>query len=86
MSTGADQTPDFNNLEVWLKPKIEALNLSVEGFAAKAGVSRASLYFYLKDKSRPSEQAMVKICQTLGVPLEEGLKQYTPKKVGRPRM
>lgn len=76
---------DFNNLGNWLKPKIEALQLSIEEFANRCGVSRAAVYFYMNDRARPTTGTMAKICRALGVPLEDGLQQYTPKRVGRPK-
>ena len=55
-----------------------------EEFARRCGFSRAIIYFYCADTNRPDEQSMVKMCQVLDVPFEEGLAQYTPKKAGRP--
>lgn len=75
---------DFNNIGPWLKPQLLARNLSIEEFANACGLSRASIYFYTVDRARPREQAMIKMCQVLGVPAEEGLRQYTPRKAGRP--
>lgn len=76
---------DFNNIREWLLPKLETLDLSVEQFSREIGISRASLYFYMNDRARPSTQVMAKICHRVGVPFEEGLAQYTPRKVGRPK-
>jgi len=76
---------NLNNIQVWLEPKLAAAGLSVERFARMCRVSRTSMYFYLIDTSRPTEQTMVRMCHVLGVPLEEGLAQYTPKKNGRPK-
>lgn len=74
----------MNRLKTWLDPKLQERKLSYEDFARLCGLSRASIYFYAADKSRPTEETMVVMCQVLGVPLEEGLSQYTPKKRGRP--
>jgi len=77
---------DFNNIEGWLKPQLEDMGLSVEQFADKAGLSRASVYFYFQDKTRPNSTAMKRMCDVLGRPFEEGLAQYTPRKPGpRPK-
>lgn len=76
---------DFNNLKRWMLPKIDKLGITIEDFGNKAGVGRCSLYRYFSDKARPTEQVMVRICRVLGVPFEEGLRQYTPKPNGRPK-
>lgn len=75
---------DFNNLKQWLPPLIEKLDISYEKFARACGVTRPMIYYYLSDKYRPETQTMIRMCQVLGVPPEEGLSQYTPRKVGRP--
>lgn len=75
---------DFNHLEDWLLPKLRDRKLSVEKFANFVGVSRAAVYHWLKDETRPDPETMVSVCQVLGVPLEEGLRQYTPRPEGRP--
>jgi transcriptional regulator with XRE-family HTH domain len=76
---------DFNNIKQWLLPKLEERGLTVEELANKIGVTRAAVYFWLNDTTRPSESAMKRICDLLGLPFEEGLAQYTPKRVGRPK-
>jgi len=75
---------DFSYLPEWLPPRIEATGLSVEMFARKCNVSRASVYAWLTYRSRPDTQMMAKVCHVLGISLEEGLCQYTPRKYGRP--
>lgn len=75
---------DFNNLGEWLPPRIEKTGLSIEMFSRKIDLSRAQLYRYFNDLSRPTTQTMAKICRVLKVPLEEGLRQYVEKKNGRP--
>ena len=75
---------DFNYIREWLLPMLSDRGQSVEQFARKCGLSRASLYFYLVDKTRPESSTMKKMCEVLGVPFEEGLAQYSPKKIGRP--
>jgi DNA-binding XRE family transcriptional regulator len=75
---------DFSNLPVWLPKKLDDAGLSPEQFANQVNVSRTSIYAYISDKSRPSEQTMSRMCRLLNVPFEEGLAQYTPKKIGRP--
>lgn len=90
---------DFNNINKWLGQKLAERGVSVEQLANIAGLSKASLYFYMTDRRRPDEQAMAKICHALSglmvtdlsgntfmqeVPFEEGLRQYTPRKRGRP--
>lgn len=75
---------DFNNLPEWLPKKIDKLGVTTEKFSRMCGISRAQLYRYLTDASRPSEQHMARICRVLGIPFEEGLRQYVPKPVGRP--
>jgi len=58
--------------------------MSVEELANKSDLSRSAIYFYMTDKNRPSSQAMARICNVLGVSVEEGMRQFTPRKVGRP--
>ena len=74
---------DFNNLPEWLRLKIGSTGLSRERFAKRAGLSRPSIYFYLSGRRRPTTQTMTEICRVLGVPLEEGLRQYVNKPTGR---
>lgn len=76
---------DFNNIYQWLLPKLDKRGVSVEKFARQLKISRATLYGYLVDRHRPSEQIMAKICYRLQVPFEEGLRQYTPRPLGAPR-
>ena len=75
---------DYNNIRGWLLPKLESRGFSIERFADSVGVSRAIVYMWLHDQSRPTEQTMSKVCHVLDIPLEEGLSQYTPKPNGRP--
>jgi ribosome-binding protein aMBF1 (putative translation factor) len=75
---------DYNHIKEWLEPQLEKLEISKEEFARRCGFSRALVYFYCSDKNRPDEQSMAKMCHVLGVDLEEGLRQYTPKRNGRP--
>jgi transcriptional regulator with XRE-family HTH domain len=75
---------DYNNIGKWLIPLLDEKSVSVEDFARAVGVSRASIYNYIVDRNRPSEQIMAKMCHILKRPLDEGLRQYTPKKIGRP--
>lgn len=75
---------DFNHIQQWLDPQLDRLGLSIEQFANVCGISKASVYFYRDDKYRPNTGIMSKMCKVLGVPLEEGLRQYTPRKAGRP--
>lgn len=75
---------DFNNLKQWILPRLDKKQLTVEEFSTAAGLSRASVYNYLVDRSRPTEQTMAKMCHVLGESLEAGLAQYTPKQNGRP--
>lgn len=76
---------EFNNLPEWLSKRIKDKKITVERFAWKVKVSRGSLYYYLNGHSKPSSQVMVRICRELRVPLEEGLKQYSPSVIGRPK-
>ncbi len=76
---------DFSNLKTWLPPLIEKIDMSYEKFARAVGITRPMIYFYLSDKYRPESQTMIRMCQILGVPAEEGLAQYSPRKVGRPQ-
>jgi transcriptional regulator with XRE-family HTH domain len=73
---------DFNRISAWLRPKLKALNMSVEELALHCNIGRNTMYGYMSDKWRPSKEAMKRICDFIGVPLSEGLKQYTPNKMG----
>jgi transcriptional regulator with XRE-family HTH domain len=73
-----------NPIRRWLLPKLAAKDMSVAQLAAAIGVSRAAVYLYLNDQSRPTGYHMARICQVLGVPIEEGLGVYVPKRTGRP--
>lgn len=75
---------DFNNLEYWMMPLIVKNKLTVETLARKVKVSRSAIYAYFTDRNRPTSQTMLRICHVLGVPFEEGLSQYSPRKRGRP--
>jgi transcriptional regulator with XRE-family HTH domain len=79
------QVKDFNNLNVWLKGHLDRRGWSVERLSREAGLSRAIIYFYMNDTYRPDEESIANVCKALGVPVTEGLKQYTPRVEGRPR-
>jgi transcriptional regulator with XRE-family HTH domain len=74
---------DYNNIKPWLIPLIDAKGMSIEDLAKAIGVTRAAIYFYLNDKTRPTEQTMIRICQVLERPVEEGMSQYIPRRAGR---
>jgi transcriptional regulator with XRE-family HTH domain len=80
-----------NNLREWLIGTSEypgllrMKDLSVEAFAHKVGLRRATLYYYLEDKNRPSSESLAKMCHILGVSLQEGLKHVDPRAPGRPK-
>ena len=76
---------DFSNLPRWLPQKIKQTGLRLSQVANHARISRATLYEHLSDGSRPTEQTMLRLCRVLGVSFQEGLSQYTPKPIGRPR-
>lgn len=63
---------------------LRAREMSVEQLSDRSDLCRAAIYSYLTDRNRPSSKAMARICTALGVPLSEGMKQFTPRKVGRP--
>jgi transcriptional regulator with XRE-family HTH domain len=76
---------DFNNLAKWIPARMKEAGIeTVEKLANRAGLSRTAIYRWFYDQDRPSEDSMLKICRVVGVSLEEGLSQYSPKKVGRP--
>jgi transcriptional regulator with XRE-family HTH domain len=74
---------NFNRIKEWLDPKLKRMGISPEEFARRCGLSKASIYFYRVDATRPDVGSMTKMCEVLGVPLDEGLAQYTPKRSGR---
>lgn len=74
-----------NNIKQWLRPLLDRRGMSVEDLAKNIGVWRATIYFWFEDKTRPDAQTMARVCRVLNVPLEQGLSQYTPKPLGRPK-
>lgn len=84
MNLPSNQLTDFNYIREWLLNLLEEKSMSVEELANRVGVTRAAIYLYLRDKARPTEQTMTRICRELGVPPEDGLKRYTHKQIGRP--
>lgn len=75
---------DFNHLREFLLPLLEERGLSIENFSRDAGISRASVYFYMSDRFRPDDAAVFKMARALGVPPEDIFKQFTPRPRGRP--
>jgi transcriptional regulator with XRE-family HTH domain len=75
---------DFNNLNEWIPAQLERVGMSVEQLANEAGVSRTAVYRWMYDQDRPTTQNMAKIVHVLKVSLAEGLRQYVPKRTGRP--
>ena len=61
---------------------LKAQELSVERFARLIGVTRTSVYFYLNDRSRPTLDTLVKICEVVGISLAEGKTYITPRPNG----
>lgn len=94
MAKTAEKHPigSFNHIGRWLMGDPESgkdglltqKNISVEQLARAAGLTRYAIYLYIHDKRRPSTEAMRRICKVLGVPPEEGMRQFTPSKLGRP--
>jgi transcriptional regulator with XRE-family HTH domain len=77
--------PGFNNLELWMTAKMEARDMTVEEVAEAAGLSKATIYAYWKDKQRPGLDSIIAICKVFNCKLEEGLAQYTAVDMGRPK-
>lgn len=61
---------------------LKAKGMSVEQFSRAIGVTRTAVYFYLKDRSRPTLDTLVKICEVVGIPLAEGKTYITPRPQG----
>lgn len=57
--------------------------ISVEQFARKIGVTRTSVYYYVRDRSRPTLSTLEKICKEVGISLAEGFTYCTPREEGR---
>jgi DNA-binding XRE family transcriptional regulator len=74
---------DFNNLKPWLEKHLALRSMSIEQLANASDLTRASIYFYMNDRARPSAKAIGRICIALNVSIEEGLAQYTMRKRGR---
>lgn len=98
METAAVRQQDYNRLNTWLPPKLEARGMTVEDLAVAARVSRRVIYMWLKDEARPTTQTMAKIVHALSearllgavevyekVELEDALRQYIERKAGRPK-
>src|SRR5258705_8516539 len=74
----------FSNLPVWIPKQAAKKGITLERLAQLSGISKSAIYRYLYDQDRPSEKTMLKMTRALGIEFEEGLKQYTPNKNGRP--
>jgi transcriptional regulator with XRE-family HTH domain len=57
--------------------------LSVEEFARKIGLTRASVYYYIDGRHCPSMKTLRLICEVLDISFEEGLRYCTPVEPGR---
>lgn len=87
------KNPDMggkNNLKEWLigNPQnpglLKQLGLSVEQFADGIGLRRTTIYYFLNDNHRPSIESLKKMCDFLGVTIQEGMKWVSPRAEGRP--
>jgi hypothetical protein len=56
---------DYNNLGKWLPVQIEKTGIPMFKVAMRAGVSRASVYAWMVDKTRPDSETMLKFVQVL---------------------
>jgi len=81
-----DSSADFSNLGKWLPQKMADKGMSAEQLGNACGVSRSAIYFFISDKNRPTEMTMMKICRALDADFADGLRQYTPRPMGRPRL
>ncbi len=72
-----------NNIKEWLLPLLDQKGMSVEQLARQVDLTRAAVYLYFQDKSRPTDDRMRMICDVLGVSHDEGLRQFTPRLPGR---
>ncbi|MFZ0517382.1 MAG: helix-turn-helix transcriptional regulator, partial [Acidobacteriaceae bacterium] len=59
--------------------------LSVERLARASNITRTAVYFYIDGKCRPRHKTLLRMCQVLEVPYDEGAKYCTPATTGRPR-
>lgn len=64
---------------------LDKLNLSVEQFARAVGVTRASVYYYLRNRTKPTPNTLAKMANVLDVPYEQMLTYITPRPMGRAR-
>jgi DNA-binding XRE family transcriptional regulator len=62
---------------------LKTSGLSVEQFAQRIGVTRTAVYFYLKDRSRPTVETLQKICELVGISLSKGSEYCEPRTTGR---
>lgn len=89
---GECKVKDFNNLKPWIEKMTKASGLPIYKVANRAGISRASIYAWMNDLSRPDPETILKVVQVYAPLvgrkshdlLTEALKQYTNRTEGRP--
>ena len=82
---------DYNHLDKWIPAQIKKTGLPIFKVANRIGISRASIYAWMKDTTRPDSDTMLKFAQVIaGFSGEdsdklfaEGLSQYTNRPEGR---
>lgn len=62
---------------------LQAKGLSVEKFARKSNLTRASVYYYLQDKRRPTLESVDRMARALEVDIDLLLQYVTPREEGR---
>jgi transcriptional regulator with XRE-family HTH domain len=68
------------------KPGIlELLGMTVEQFAVACGLTRASIYYYLNGKTKPSRETIRKFAKVTGIEFEELLAVLPTREEGRQR-
>ncbi len=71
-----EDQPAISPFGHWLKQELTKANMTPEQLGNKVGVSRAAVYFYFTDKTRPTENTLRRICDVFHVPFVVASKLY----------
>lgn len=82
---------DFNRLKPWIEKQTQLAGLPIYKLANRAGISRASIYAWMNDTTRPDSETLLRVVQVLADHTDqdsaklhaEALAQYTNRPEGR---
>jgi len=57
----------------WLKAKIEERNMTITELAERAGYDQSTVSHWIAGRRRPSQKALTRICEALGVSIREAM-------------